>query len=379
MRKSLLAFVVAACTAQPMLAAEDAASELEEVVQRLNALDTWIDDAGRRLANQQKSLSNADRGIAEIAVRTRALSTQVAQAEADLEGLAAQREQLQARRLAQAEYIAEHIRAGWRLSGRAFVKALLNQEDPAAYERMIRYHGYFANARADAIAEFRATLGALSESERELREQRDSLQVARQTLDNERATLLGERGKRRQLIAGLRTDLSDKGREREQLESSRERLAALIADLERQAALAAAEPVGEGLGTAGDLPWPVDGQVHRRFGEERASGRMRWQGMLIQASSGSDIRAVAAGQVVFADWLRGFGLLAIVDHGDDHMSLYGHADALHKHAGDRVEGGETIATIGQSGGQADVGLYFEIRQGGEPIDPRLWLQSRTGN
>ena len=379
MRKSLLAFFVAACTAQPALAAEDAASELGEVVRRLNALDTWIDDAGRRLANQQKRLSSADRGIAEVAARTRALGTQVAAAAADLEGLAAQREQLKARRLTQADYIAEHLRAGWRLSGGAFVKALLNQEDPAVYERMIRYHGYFANARADATAEYRATLSTLSESERELRQQRDSLQAARQTLDNERATLLRERGKRRELIAGLRTDLSDKGREREQLESSRERLAALIADLERQAAHAAAEPVGEGLGMAGDLPWPVEGQVRRRFGEVRASGRMRWQGMLIQAPLGSDIRAVAAGHVVFADWLRGFGLLAIVDHGDDHMSLYGYADVLHKRAGDRVEGGEIIATIGQSGGQADVGLYFEIRQSGEPIDPRLWLQSRTRN
>ena len=104
---------------------------------------------------------------------------------------------------------------------------------------------------------------------------------------------------------------------------------------------------------------------------------MKWQGMVIQAPLGADVRAVAAGTVVFADWLRGFGLLAVVDHGDDHMSLYGYADALYKRAGERVEGGETIAAAGQSGGQQDVGLYFEIRRNGQPIDPRNWLRSRA--
>ena len=373
----LAALVVTVCAAVPGLAAENATGELEATVERLNALDTWIDDAGRRLANQHKRLASADRSIAEVAKRSRALSTRIAEAEANLAALAGQRERLDEQGREQAERIAEHIRAAWRFSGRATVKAILNQEDPAAYERMIRYHGYFAQARADAIAEFHATLTQLHENEQVLHRERTSLQAAQQSLGSDQATLLEERAERRTLIAELRTDLSDRNREREQLEESRQRLTALIADLQRQAALAA-ERAGAGLG-AGDLPWPVHGQVQRRFGQERASGRMRWQGMVIRAPLGSDIRAVAAGQVVFADWLRGFGLLAIVDHGDDHMSLYGYADALYKRTGDRVEGGETIAAVGQSGGQSDVGLYFEIRQGGKPIDPRQWLQSRTTN
>ena len=372
-----LAALVTVCAAVPGLAAENAAGELEATVERLNALDTWIDDAGRRLANQHKRLASADRSIAEVAKRSRALSNRIAEAEANLAALAGQRERLDEQGREQAERIAEHIRAAWRFSGRATVKAILNQEDPAAYERMIRYHGYFAQARADAIAEFHATLTQLHENEQVLHRERTSLQAAQQSLGSDQATLLEERAERRTLIAELRTDLSDRNREREQLEESRQRLTALIADLQRQAALAA-ERAGAGLG-AGDLPWPVHGQVQRRFGQERASGRMRWQGMVIRAPLGSDIRAVAAGQVVFADWLRGFGLLAIVDHGDDHMSLYGYADALYKRTGDRVEGGETIAAVGQSGGQSDVGLYFEIRQGGKPIDPRQWLQSRTTN
>ena len=378
-RGLLAALVVAVCAAVPAVAAESAVGELEEVVEQLNALDTWIDDAGKRLASQQKRLSSADRGIAEVAKRTRALRRRIAETEANLTRLAAQRERLDEQCREQTERIAEHLRTAWRYSIRETVKVILNQEDPNTYERMLRYHGYFAKARTAALAEFRATLAALDENEQALRQERNSLQAAGLSLGSDRATLLEERAKRRELIAGLHTGLSDRNKERRQLEESRQRLAALIADLERQAALADAESVGAGLGAAGDLPWPVDGQVHRRFGQERASGRMRWQGMVIQAPLGSEVRAVAAGQVVFADWLRGFGLLAIVDHGDDHMSLYGYADALYKRAGDRVEGGETIAAVGQSGGQSDVGLYFEIRHGGKPIDPRQWLQSRVTN
>ena len=381
------AWALTVCVAAPALSAapagetENAASELEAleaIVQRLNALETWIDAADERLASQQKRLANADRSIAEVAQRTRALRLRIDAAETNLATLATERETLDERRRRQAERVAEHLRAAWRQSGHAAARTLLNQEDPALADRMIHYHGYFAKARATTIVEFRRMLAALDDNALALRQERNALQAARQSLSADRATLLQERTKRQELIRGLRTNLSDRNQERQQLEASRQRLAALIADLERQADIAAAPP-GSGLGAAGELPWPVSGQVHRRFGEARAGGRMRWHGMVIQAPLGSEVRAVAAGQVVFADWLRGFGLLAIVDHGDDHMSLYGYADALYKRAGDRVEGGEAIAAVGQSGGQVEVGLYFEIRQAGNPIDPRQWLQSRVAN
>ena len=381
------AWALTVCVAAPALSAapagetENAASELEAleaIVQRLNALETWIDAADERLASQQKRLANADRSIAEVAQRTRALRLRIDAAEANLATLATERETLDERRRRQAERVAEHLRAAWRQSGHAAARTLLNQEDPALADRMIHYHGYFAKARAATIVEFHRMLAALDDNAQALRQERNALQAARQSLSADRATLLQERTKRQELIRGLRTNLSDRNQERQQLEASRQRLAALIADLERQADIAAVPP-GSGLGAAGELPWPVSGQVHRRFGEARAGGRMRWHGMVIQAPLGSEVRAVAAGQVVFADWLRGFGLLAIVDHGDDHMSLYGYADALYKRAGDRVEGGEAIAAVGQSGGQVEVGLYFEIRQAGNPIDPRQWLQSRVAN
>ena len=369
----------AAAWAWPAVAAQDAERELAELVKHLNALDVWLDDAGKQLAAEQRELAAADRGIEATARRARALGEEIRQGEATLAELGAERERLEQRRSSQAERVADHLRHAWRFASRDYLKTLLDQQDPAHFERQSRYHRAIAEARAEAIAAFRDTLRALAANEQRLRTERSQAQQSQAALREQRAELLDEREQRRRLIADLSTDVADKNRQREELEASRRRLQALVDELERERARVAtadAPPAGAGLG-AGGLPWPVEGQLHRRFGQARAGGRMTWQGMVIHAPLGADIRAVAAGTVVFADWLRGFGLLAVVDHGDGHMSLYGYADALYKRTGERVEGGETIAAAGQSGGQQDVGLYFEIRRNGQPIDPRNWLRSRA--
>lgn len=369
----------AAAWAWPAVAAQDAERELAELAKQLNALDVWLDDAGKQLAAEQRELAAADRGIEATARRARALGEEIRQGEATLAELGAERERLEQRRSSQAERVADHLRHAWRFASRDYLKTLLDQQDPAHFERQSRYHRAIAEARAEAIAAFRDTLRALAANEQRLRAERSQAQQSQAALREQRAELLDEREQRRRLIADLSTDVADKNRQREELEASRRRLQALVDELERERARVAtadAPPAGAGLGTGG-LPWPVEGQLHRRFGQARAGGRMTWQGMVIHAPLGADIRAVAAGTVVFADWLRGFGLLAVVDHGDGHMSLYGYADALYKRTGERVEGGETIAAAGQSGGQQDVGLYFEIRRNGQPIDPRNWLRSRA--
>ena len=353
-------------------AAQDAESDLDDLIGRLNALDTWLDDAGKRLADQQREMANADRRIADVAKRIREVGQGIAETEATLAELNAEQRRLGSQRDGQAQRIAEHLRAAWKLSQSEAMKTILNQEDALTAERMLRYHGYFAKQRAEAVANYRGTLATLQETERAMRSKQQSLTESRTALAADRAALVGERDKRRRLIATLAADVSDKETERQRLEESRRRLQDLVEELARQAAASAPETTTAiGKGT---LPWPVQGDVHKRFGQARAGGRMRWQGLYILAPLGSPVRAVAGGKVVFANWLRGFGLLAIVDHGGSRMSLYGYADALYKRTGDRVEGGETIATVGQSGGQPEVGLYFEIRQGGAPTDPLAWLR-----
>lgn len=369
-------------TAGPALAAapQDAERQLQEVTKQLNALDVWLDDAGRRLAAEQRQLAAADRSIEAAARRARTLREGVQQGEAALAELGVERERLQQRRQGQAEQVATQLRHAWRFGNRDYLKMFLDQQEPLQFERRTRYHRAIAEASAEAISAFRDTLQALAANEQRLRAEQSEAERAQAALQEQRTVLLDEREQRRRMIADLQTDVADKNRRREELEASQRRLQALVDELQRARTerSTAAPSVGAGLGTGG-LPWPVEGQVQRRFGQARAGGRMKWQGMVIQAPLGADVRAVAAGTVVFADWLRGFGLLAVVDHGDDHMSLYGYADALYKRAGERVEGGEAIAAAGQSGGQQDVGLYFEIRRSGQPIDPRNWLRSRAAS
>lgn len=353
----------------------DAATELEQVVERLNALDTWLDDAGKRLASKQKALATADRRVASAAGRIRDLNTRLAATQTALAGLEEERQQLEAAKRRHTEHLAEHARAAWRMADHDLIKLILNQQDPAAADRALRHHALLAKARAAAAEGLAATLADLEANASGQQREAQRLSETRTELTAGRKTLVADRNRQRTAIRGLQAEVAASSEERDRLRASRERLQQLVDTLKERTAETVA---GTGLGTAGDLPWPVAGRVQASFGQPRAGGRMRWQGMVIAAEQGSAVRTVASGRVVFADWLRGFGMLAIVDHGDSYLSLYGHADALYKQADDRVEAGETIAAVGQSGGQGQVGLYFEIRKGGQPIDPRAWLQAQVG-
>ncbi|MCY3840263.1 MAG: peptidoglycan DD-metalloendopeptidase family protein, partial [Gammaproteobacteria bacterium] len=354
-------------------AAEDAQRELDQVLTRLNALDTWLDEAGERIAKGQREVAAADRRVAAAQVRVRELDSKMEESRAELESLAIERERLQKTRRRQAGKVADHLRDAWRSKERDPLQALLNLEELRTFEKMVRYHAAFARARAVLVDELRQTLAELERNQREQDRERVSLETSRESVDADRARLIGDRGKRQSVVSKLNAELAKRTRERDRLARDRSRLESLIAELARASppAQAALDVVVGG----GGLAWPVQGRLVRRFGEPRAGGRLRWQGVMFEAPAGSEVRAVAHGLVVFADWLRGFGMLAIVDHGDGWMSLYGSVDAIYKRRGDPVEVDEVIATVGQSGGETEVGLYFEMRHNEVPKDPLAWLRS----
>lgn len=370
------AFAFASASALVGLAAQDSRDaepsqgKLEAVVQRLNAMDQWLTQADERLASQQRALDATDRRIADHARSVRNLSSKVTELEAAQKRNLADRDRLAAESDRLAARLAAHLRMAWRLSGRDMVKQVLNQESPADAERLLRYHGLLAKARATDLAALTDSQVALTDHDARLADEREELGVAQAALNQGRATLLDERSEQRRLLAGFKSEVLVKRRERDTLASDRKRLAALLAEVAGQTRAAPAAP------NRGSLLWPVPGRLVHRFGDSRAGGRMRWQGVYLGAPRGTNVVAVASGTVAFADWLRGFGMLAVIDHGDATMSLYGHADTLYKKAGDRVEGGEPIASVGQSGGINEVGVYFEIRRAGVPVDPQAWLQAR---
>ena len=182
-----------------------------------------------------------------------------------------------------------------------------------------------------------------------------------------------DKQKRRLVLARFDSEIKQKGQRLAQLEEDRQQLEDLLEELRRQETPSMPDS-GAFAGRQGTLPWPVKGKVSARFGTPRDSGKLKWQGIMIDTHEGADVRAVAPGTGGFADWMRGYGLLLIIDHGDGYMSLYGQNQALHKNAGDPVADGETIASVGDSGGRNSNGLYFEIRYQGKPSNPLAWLR-----
>ena len=356
------------------LGAEDEAGterRLDAVVEELNALDAWLDDADRRMTDLQRDLAAADHGVAAAGRRLREVDAELARTRAQLAEFAEERAIFEARRLSQARRIAAHVRGAYRYSGRDFLKVLLNQDDPTAFDRMIRYHGYFSRARLDALEEYRGVLATIDRNENAALDRRRVLATQQDELARRRQSLAARSDEREVLIDGLSREVSDREEQRRRLTEDRARLEALLTELRRWAREPEATRFAE---SRGRLNWPVAGRVVRHFGQPRAGGRLQWEGVYFEARPGAEVKAIHGGRVVFADWLRGFGLLTILDHGDGHMSLYGNADVLFKEVGDWVEGGEPIAAAGRSGGQPESGLYLEVRANGRPTNPIAWLE-----
>ncbi|MEM9621863.1 MAG: peptidoglycan DD-metalloendopeptidase family protein, partial [Pseudomonadota bacterium] len=186
----------------------------------------------------------------------------------------------------------------------------------------------------------------------------------------EQKALTSQRQSRAQVINQLDAETESKSDEYKRLESDRDRLEQLLAELRRRANALDGSAFVAAKGT---LPMPSQGSVRHAFGSRRADGRLRWHGVDINAPQGTAVNAVFRGRVIFSDWLRGFGLLTILDHGSGYMTLYGHADSLTKKEGDWVESGEMIARAGNSGGRSETGVYFEVRHKGKPQDPINWI------
>ena len=346
---------------------------LERVVRALNDLDSWLSDADAQRTRWLKEVQQQDLEVAR-------LSSAVANADAELQAvrarmaeLEAEHEALEAVRGEQAQKIGQHLTAAQRLGGQDFVKLLLNQQTPETFDRMLRYHGYFSAARTASLNAYQSTLADLQTNREALAIQIEAQQATHTDLVASQAALLAKRDQRKLLLAELDAEREDKSVQRQRLLADRTRLEQLLAELNRRATTLDGSAF---LAGKGSLPWPVKGPIRATFGRPRADGRLVWHGMVVSAEEGTPIKAVFRGRVIFADWLRGFGLLTIIDHGSGFMTLYGHADSLTKVVGDWVEAGELIARAGRSGGQSKSGLYFEIRQKGTARDPLGWLAKR---
>lgn len=369
--------------AGPMQARGESAAEVRE---RLERVQTQIRTERTRFAEVQGQAGVLEAGLARFETKIGEVARQLYETVRQLEAEQAQLHELEQRKQEQLKALelqqtalAEQLRAAYVMGRQERLKLLLNQEDAQAVGRMLVYHDYVNRARGQLIDAANQSLVALRTLEDEITAQTRQLQDIAGQLRQEQAKLEETRARRAGVLAQLR----------EEAEATGENLDALIHDeddLERllesiQTALsdipvhALAETAFDKL--KGKLPWPSSGSIMAAFGSERTeAAETVWRGVMIDADMGAEVRAVAGGRIAFADWMRGFGLLAIVDHGNGYMSLYGNNQSLYKTVGAWVEAGELIARVGDSGGQSDSGLYFEIRYQGEPLDPAAWCNAR---
>ena len=362
-------------------AAQDVADpERAQVEQRLRDVLAQIEQLGAKLEAareehraEQARLRELDLALQRADREYRALDDERRDHQARLAELERQRQTFLASVDDRTARLAGQLRAAYRSSQQSRARLILNLDDPEIVTRMLAYYDYVNRAQLDRIAELEeavATLERLAgETEREL-QRLAAVQREQQSMQNE---LEAQRGRRAELLAGIADSIDRSQSNLRELEQDRKNLEALI---ERLADVLADIPLDldqrAGVGSRkGRLPMPLHGPVRHAYGQQRGAD-LRWQGWLIGADAGAEVRAIAYGRVAFADWLRGYGLLLIIDHGQGFMSLYGHNESLLQDAGAWVEAGEVIGVVGSNPGSTQ-GLYFELRRNGKAIDPAAWL------
>jgi murein hydrolase activator len=267
------------------------------------------------------------------------------------------------------------LRAAYMTGRQEPLKLLLNQQDPLHSSRLYTYYSYFGRARAQQIADIQQHVEHLQALDSELAQQQSDLNDLKLAQRSQLSTLMQARDQRQTVLVTFNAAAQTREQSLERLKSQQEDLERLLKQLDHSLKSLPPPDNATAFGRArGQLAWPVAGHLTAQFGAERASG-ITWEGVVIATEQGSPVRAVAAGRVVYADWLPGLGLLVIVDHGEGYMSLYGHNDRLLKAVGESVSSGETLAAAGDSGGRASPELYFEIRRGGKPVDPGPWFRT----
>lgn len=349
------------------------AEELAQVNTAIEQIEAWLEDANSerpafeaRLEAVEKQVSESTRAVSEIRGKLATLERQLQQ-------LNENRSELQQARSVQAEQAGRVLRAVYMEGRQSYLKLILNQEDTALAARMLHYYQVSAAMRLSRIETYRETLTALDDNENALQTARAELQENSRTLDTQLAELMEIRNSRQQTLDELKASISERSSELAQLIADRDSLEQLLEEVNR--AVESIPVPGDQQPFAelrGRLPWPVTGPLQARYGERYGNGELARQGVTLAASPGTTVRAVHSGRVVFANWLRGTGLLLIIDHGDGYMSLYGHNESLSKARGTWVNAGDEIAIAGQSGGQSATGVYFEIRHDGRPENPEQW-------
>lgn len=358
-----------------------AQSDEQATRQQLDALGQEIESLTQRLSTTGEARDSAERELREVETeladthqRLDALQAERRQLDDEMNQLRQHRDRLEDEQASQYAALSQQLAALYRLGPTPQLKLLLNQGDPAELDRMQAYLNRFTQARNERLADIARLDTALADTEQALNERQTRLTSVATELDTQRVRLAERTSDRRNVVATLDDRYGSEADRLADLNDNREQAERKLREIQEELArLDAPTPSTQITRTQGDLPWPVQGAITTTF--NRRDG-VHYNGIVIKASAGTQVNAVHTGRVVFADWMRGFGNLLIIDHGDQIMTLYAHLQQFSVRPGQQVSRGDEIGRVGDSGGQSSNALYFEVRQSGKPINPQRWIARR---
>jgi septal ring factor EnvC (AmiA/AmiB activator) len=344
---------------------------LSKVQQQISDQQKSIKQTSNERSALEKQLRNDDISIAKIVKAMIKTNTDFEDTQLTLKNLAQEKVSLTHKKKQQETVLAQQLRAAYTSGNHDYLKLLLNQKSPASVERTVTYYKYLNDARIKEIDQFQIVLSDLLAVTTQHQEQAKRLNLLKQQQTEQKVAFQGSKQERKNTLRAINKELLNSKQLLAKLVAEEENL---VVALQRIATLSqqSAELVGLKK-LKRKLSWPIKGKISHSFGS-RKQGYLKWKGILLAAPVGKQVKAIHNGTVLFSDWLKGYGLVTVLDHGAGYMSLYGHNQALLKSVGDRVETGEPIALVGQSGGQSQSGLYFEIRRDGQAVNPKAWFK-----
>ena len=382
-----ITFIASLCLltsmASPVLADGDVVDaaqtekELKQIKNKIASLQHILKRTQTRRSDTEEALRKSELEIGKTKKALRKANHGIRNSKSAISELREEQGLLELAKRKQKTALVSDIQAAYQTGRQAYIKLLLNQQEPEKLARVLKYYDYFHRTRLGNIQQFNDTITKLESNQQQLDNKLDQLEAFRKRLELEKASLQKAQERRKKVIARLNDSIRDKGSQISNLAEDEKDLQNLLKAVQETLADLPTN-VGDTTPFAkrqGKLNWPTKGKIVRSFRSKRKDSNLRWNGVIIRTRESAPVKNVHRGRVVFSDWMRGYGLLTIVDHGDNYYTLYGHNESLLKEPGDWVEVGEVIAYSGTSGGQSKPGLYFEIRRAGKPANPKKWCRS----
>jgi septal ring factor EnvC (AmiA/AmiB activator) len=377
-----LLLVITLIALSPAYAAD--APELEAMHGRIESLKKNLAGAEENRSEASDALRASEHGVSEANRVLHNIGMQQRAVRADLIRVGEQSRALESDIAAQQMQLGQLLAKRYASGQQDYLRLLLSGRDPNQTARDLHYYSYISRAQADFIRALRNSLAGLAQLAREARGKSSDLAELEAQQRKGRKELLAQQAERRKVLTMLATQIRSQRREIKSLQRDEARLSRLVAELGKvifpgaggrrnEKMPESGRDTGAFAALKGKLRLPTRGELINHFGTPRSDSGLSWKGLFIRSASGQEVRAVAAGQVVFAEWMRGFGNLMIIDHGQSYLTIYGNNEALLKQVGDSVRTGDAVATVGNSGGNPDSGLYFEIRYQGKAFDPLRWV------